>query len=553
MAKKNTILICNGAACISSGEERIKEKLINKLSEKNLTEEVDIIETGCMGPCQFGPLMIVYPEGSFYIKLNEDKIARIVEEHLLKGRPVKEFTWATPESRRIGEEKKQLPFFEKQFKIVLSNCGRIDPDSIEEYIGTGGYEALGKVINEMTPEQVIDEIYKSGLRGRGGAGFPTGLKWKFAREASGNEKYVICNGDEGDPGAFMDRSICEGDPHAVIEGMEIAGYAIGANQGYIYIRAEYPLAVKRLQNSIQQAKKYGLLGKNIFGSSFNFDIEIRMGAGAFVCGEETALIASVEGKRGMPRPRPPFPANHGLWDKPTIINNVETLANIRHIIIKGSNWFNSIGTEKSKGTKVFALSGKVNNTGLVEVPMGITIKELIFNIGGGIPNNKKFKAVQIGGPSGGCIPENSIDVPVDYESLTNLGVIMGSGGLIVLDEDNCMVNMAKFFLDFTVDESCGQCIPCRAGLRQMYNILNRITRGKGELEDIDRLEKLSNIIKKTSLCGLGQTAPNPILTTLKTFRDEYIEHIVEKKCRAHVCRFEDAEVKDKDEKILKVS
>ncbi|MBC7194761.1 MAG: NADH-quinone oxidoreductase subunit NuoF, partial [Caldisericia bacterium] len=492
----------------------------------------------CMGPCQYGPVMIVYPDGSYYINLNEEKVEKIVHEHFIKGRPVKEFLWETPEARKKVEEKKIIPFFEKQLKIVLSNCGNIDPENIDEYIGTGGYEALGKVLTEMTPEQVIDIVTRSGLRGRGGAGFPTGLKWKFAREAKGDEKFVICNGDEGDPGAFMDRSVCEGDPHAVLEGMAIAGYAIGANKGYIYIRAEYPLAVKRLQNALKQAKKYGLIGKNIFETGFNFDIEIRIGAGAFVCGEETALIASIEGKRGQPRPKPPFPAQKGLWGKPTIINNVETLANIRHIILKGPEWFASFGTEKSKGTKVFALSGKVKNTGLVEVPIGITLRELIFDIGGGIPNGKRFKAVQIGGPSGGCIPEEHLDTPIDYESLTSLGAIMGSGGLIVLDEDNCMVSMAKFFLEFTVDESCGQCIPCRVGLKRMYNILDKITKGQGTMEDLEMLEELAKTVKTTSLCGLGQTAPNPVLSTLRYFKDEYIEHIKDKICRANVCKFE---------------
>lgn len=545
-----TVLICSGAACLSSGEEVVKNKLDSLIKEKKLENDVKIIETGCMGPCQYGPVMIVYPDGSYYINLTEDKIEKIVNEHFIKGRPVKEFLWETPEARKKVEEKKIIPFFEKQLKIVLSNCGNIDPENIDEYIGTGGYEALGKVLTEMTPEQVIDIVTRSGLRGRGGAGFPTGLKWKFAREAKGDEKYIICNGDEGDPGAFMDRSVCEGDPHAVLEGMAIAGYAIGANKGYIYIRAEYPLAVKRLQIALKQAKKYGLIGKNIFETGFNFDIEIRMGAGAFVCGEETALIASIEGKRGQPRPKPPFPAQKGLWGKPTVINNVETLANIRHIILNGPEWFASFGTEKSKGTKVFALSGKVKNTGLVEVPIGITLRELIFDIGGGIPNGKKFKAVQIGGPSGGCIPEEHLDTPIDYESLTSLGAIMGSGGLIVLDEDNCMVSMAKFFLEFTVDESCGQCIPCRVGLKQMYDILDKITKGYGTMEDLEKLEELAKTVKTTSLCGLGQTAPNPVLSTLRYFKDEYLEHIKDRKCRANVCKFELKEEKVKEE-ILK--
>jgi NADH:ubiquinone oxidoreductase subunit F (NADH-binding)/(2Fe-2S) ferredoxin len=540
MPKRLDILVCSGAACISNDSTTIKNKLQAVLKEHNLEDEVAIVETGCMGPCELGPVMLVYPDGVFYIRLKEGDVEEIVKEHVIKGRPVKRLQWTAPEARKIVEEKKQIPFFEKQLKIVLSNCGKIDPENIEEYIAVGGYEALAKVLTEMTPEQVIDEMIKSGLRGRGGAGFPTGLKWKATREAPGDEKFVVCNGDEGDPGAFMDRAILEGDPHSVIEGMAIAAYAIGAKQGYVYVRAEYPLAIKRLEKAIQQARKYGLLGNNIFETSFSFDIEIRIGAGAFVCGEETALIASIEGKRGQPRPKPPFPAQKGLWGKPTLINNVETFANVRHIILNGSSWFASIGTENSKGTKVFALSGKVNNTGLVEVPMGVTIRELVFDIGGGIPNGKKFKAVQIGGPSGGCVPAEYLDTPIDYESLKKLGTIMGSGGVIVLDEDTCMVNLAKFFLDFTVDESCGQCVPCRIGLKHLYDILDRITKGKGKMEDLETLEKLGEEIKRTSLCGLGQSAPNPVLSTLRYFRDEYIEHIRDKKCRAGVCQFEEA-------------
>ncbi len=540
MPKRLDILVCSGAACISNDSTTIKNKLQAVLKEHNLEDEVAIVETGCMGPCELGPVMLVYPDGVFYIRLKEGDVEEIVKEHVIKGRPVKRLQWTAPEARKIVEEKKQIPFFEKQLKIVLSNCGKIDPENIEEYIAVGGYEALAKVLTEMTPEQVIDEMIKSGLRGRGGAGFPTGLKWKATREAPGDEKFVVCNGDEGDPGAFMDRAILEGDPHSVIEGMAIAAYAIGAKQGYVYVRAEYPLAIKRLEKAIQQARKYGLLGNNIFETSFSFDIEIRIGAGAFVCGEETALIASIEGKRGQPRPKPPFPAQKGLWGKPTLINNVETFANVRHIILNGSSWFASIGTENSKGTKVFALSGKVNNTGLVEVPMGVTIRELVFDIGGGIPDGKKFKAVQIGGPSGGCVPAEYIDTPIDYESLKKLGTIMGSGGVIVLDEDTCMVNLAKFFLDFTVDESCGQCVPCRIGLKHLYDILDRITKGKGKMEDLETLEKLGEEIKRTSLCGLGQSAPNPVLSTLRYFRDEYIEHIRDKKCRAGVCQFEEA-------------
>jgi NADH:ubiquinone oxidoreductase subunit F (NADH-binding)/(2Fe-2S) ferredoxin len=540
MPKRLDILVCSGAACISNDSTTIKNKLQAVLKEHNLEDEVAIVETGCMGPCELGPVMLVYPDGVFYIRLKESDVEEIVKEHVIKGRPVKRLQWTAPEARKIVEEKKQIPFFEKQLKIVLSNCGKIDPENIEEYIAVGGYEALAKVLTEMTPEQVIDEMIKSGLRGRGGAGFPTGLKWKATREAPGDEKFVVCNGDEGDPGAFMDRAILEGDPHSVIEGMAIAAYAIGAKQGYVYVRAEYPLAIKRLEKAIQQARKYGLLGNNIFETPFSFDIEIRIGAGAFVCGEETALLASIEGKRGQPRPKPPFPAQKGLWGKPTLINNVETFANVRHIILNGSSWFASIGTENSKGTKVFALSGKVNNTGLVEVPMGVTIRELVFDIGGGIPNGKKFKAVQIGGPSGGCVPAEYLDTPIDYESLKKLGTIMGSGGVIVLDEDTCMVNLAKFFLDFTVDESCGQCVPCRIGLKHLYDILDRITKGKGKMEDLETLEKLGEEIKRTSLCGLGQSAPNPVLSTLRYFRDEYIEHIRDKKCRAGVCQFEEA-------------
>ncbi|HOK22567.1 MAG TPA: NADH-quinone oxidoreductase subunit NuoF [Candidatus Hydrothermia bacterium] len=538
MPKRLDILVCSGAACISNNSTAIKDKLQAVLTENGLLEEVSIIETGCMGPCELGPVMLVYPDGVFYIRLKEDDVEEIVREHIIKGRPVKRLQWATAEARRIAEEKRQIPFFEKQVKIVLSNCGKIDPENIEEYIATGGYEALARVLTSMTPEQVINEIANSGLRGRGGAGFPTGLKWKATRAASGEEKFVVCNGDEGDPGAFMDRAILEGDPHTVIEGMTIAAFAIGSNQGYVYVRAEYPLAVKRLEKALQQARKYGLLGKNIFETGFDFDIEIRIGAGAFVCGEETALIASIEGKRGQPRPKPPFPAEKGLWAKPTLINNVETYANVRHIILNGSKWFSEIGTVNSKGTKVFALSGKVENTGLVEVPMGVTLRELVFDIGGGIPGGKKFKAVQIGGPSGGCIPADYLDTPIDYESLKRLGTIMGSGGVIVLDEDTCMVNFAKFFLDFTKEESCGQCAPCRIGLKHLYDILDRITKGEGEMEDLETLEKLGDEIRKTSLCGLGQSAPNPVLSTLKYFRDEYVEHIKEKKCKAGVCELE---------------
>ncbi len=535
MARRIDVLICGGAACLSSHSRELKTKIEEVVADRGLTDEVSLVETGCMGPCEMGPVMVVYPEGSFYVKLGEGDIERIVDEHFLKGRPVKDKLWISPEARRIVQEKKQLPFFEKQKKIVLSNCGVIDPESMEEYIGQRGYEALGTILATRTPEQVIEDMIKSGLRGRGGAGFPTGIKWKFAAQNRSDRKFVICNADEGDPGAFMDRAVLEGDPHSVIEGMAIAGYAIGASQGYIYVRAEYPLAIERVEVALKQARDMGLLGRNIFESSFSFDLEIRVGAGAFVCGEETALMASIEGKRGMPRPKPPFPAQEGLWKMPSIINNVETLANIRHIFLNGWEWFASIGTEKSKGTKVFALSGNVRNTGLVEVPMGITLGELVYDIGGGIPGDKGFKAVQTGGPSGGCIPAQFLNSSIDYESLKALGSIMGSGGLIVLDEDTCMVSMAKYFLEFSLEESCGQCAPCRLGLKQMYMILDKITKGHGEVEDLDKLEKLARTVGATSLCGLGQAAPNPILSTLKYFRHEYLDHIENKRCAAGVC------------------
>ncbi|RPJ37346.1 MAG: hydrogenase, partial [Deltaproteobacteria bacterium] len=535
MRKRLDVLICGGGACISSHSHEFKNRLVEQIAAKGLSDEIGLVETGCMGPCQFGPMMVTYPDGSFYINLKEEHAAQIVEEHFLKGRPVRPLLWLAPEARKIVEEKKQIPFFEKQLKIVLANCGRIDPENIEEYITQRGYEALGTLLASMTPDQVIEVVTKSGLKGRGGAGFPTGVKWKFARQNPAKDKYIICNADEGDPGAFMDRAVCEGDPHAVLEGMAIAGFAIGANRGYLYVRAEYPLAIDRLTTAIKQARAMGLLGKNIFEAGFDFDLEIRMGAGAFVCGEETALIASIEGMRGQPRPKPPFPANKGLWQKPTIINNVETLANIRHIFLNGWEWFSSIGTPTSKGTKVFALSGKVTNTGLVEVPMGTTLGELVFDIGGGIPNGKAFKAVQTGGPSGGCIPSKYLNVAIDYESLKQIGSIMGSGGVIVLDEDSCMVNMAKYFLEFTMEESCGQCVPCRVGLKQMHQLLDRITLGLGTMADLEKLESLAHTVGSTSLCGLGQTAPNPVLSTLKYFRHEYLEHIQKKECRAGVC------------------
>lgn len=535
MARRLDVLVCSGAACVSSHSAKVREALSREIEAHDLKEEVRIVETGCMGPCELGPVLLVYPDGAFYIHVKPEDAPEIVEEHFLKGRPVKRLLWETPDARRIIEKKKQVPFFASQKKVVLKNCGRIDPENIEEYIAADGYEALGRALTEMTPEDVIKVITDSGLRGRGGAGFPTGKKWQFVANAPGEMKYVVCNGDEGDPGAFMDRSLLEGDPHTVIEGMAIAAYAVGASRGYVYVRAEYPLAIKRLQRALEAAREAGLLGENILETGFSFDIEVRMGAGAFVCGEETALIASIEGERGIPRVRPPYPAVRGLFGKPTLINNVETWGNIRHIILNGADWFRSIGTETSPGTKVFALSGKVKNTGLVEIPMGMTLRELIFDIGGGIPNGKAFKAVQTGGPSGGCIPEEYLDTPIDYESLKELGAIMGSGGMIVMDEENCMVNIAKFFLEFTCEESCGQCVPCRAGLPRMLEILEGITSGNGTMEDLDRLKELGEMIIESSFCGLGKTAPNPVLSTLKYFKNEYREHIEEKKCQAKVC------------------
>ncbi|MCI4463373.1 MAG: NADH-quinone oxidoreductase subunit NuoF [Caldisericum sp.] len=526
-------LICAGAQCLAAGGNGFEDALKEELKKHDLTEEVNIVETGCMGSCQLGPLMVVYPEGVIYTKVKPEDAKEIVEEHFLKGRPVKRLLWKQEEKQ--FPTLNEVPFFAKQTKIVLRNCGLINPEDINEYIAQGGYEALAKALTEMTPEDVIKVIKDSGLRGRGGAGFPTGQKWEFAYKQQSDTKYIICNADEGDPGAYMDRSILEGDPHSVLEGMAIAGYAIGAQKGYIYVRAEYPLAVKRLEIAIKQARAAGLLGKNIFGTNFSFDIELRMGAGAFVCGEETALINSIEGKRGEPRKKPPFPAQKGVFGKPTVINNVETLANVPVIIEKGAQFFRKFGTEKSPGTKVFALAGKVNITGLVEVPLGTPLRTIVFDIGGGIPEGHTFKAAQTGGPSGGVIPAEYLDVPMDYENLPQLGTIMGSGGLIIMDETSCMVDVAKFFLKFTVDESCGKCTPCREGTRQMLNILEKITSGNGTMEDIDRLEKLGNIIKLTSLCGLGQTAPNPVLSTLRYFRDEYIAHIKDKKCPANVC------------------
>ncbi|MGN0585999.1 MAG: NADH-ubiquinone oxidoreductase-F iron-sulfur binding region domain-containing protein, partial [Oscillospiraceae bacterium] len=535
---RSHVLVCGGTGCTSSGSEKIIEALEKEIAANGLTDEVQVVKTGCHGLCALGPIMIVYPEGSFYSMVKPEDIPEIVSEHLLKGRIVTRLLYNETVTDNGVKALNETNFYKKQHRIALRNCGVINPENIEEYIGTDGYAALGKVLTEMTPDEVIQTIIDSGLRGRGGGGFSTGTKWKLARNIVPNadQKYVCCNADEGDPGAFMDRSVLEGDPHVVLEAMAIAGYAIGANQGYIYVRAEYPIAIKRLEIAIKQAREYGLLGKNIFNTGFDFDIGLRLGAGAFVCGEETALMTSIEGNRGEPRPRPPFPAEKGLFNKPTILNNVETYANIPRIILNGAEWFASMGTEKSKGTKVFALGGKINNTGLVEVPMGTTLREVIEEIGGGIPNGKKFKAAQTGGPSGGCIPAEHFDIPIDYDNLIAIGSMMGSGGLIVMDEDNCMVDIAKFFLEFTVDESCGKCTPCRVGTKRMLEILNKITKGQGTLEDIDKLEELCYYIKANALCGLGQTAPNPVLSTLKYFRDEYVAHVVDKRCPAGVCK-----------------
>ena len=531
------VLICGGTGCTSSGSMALKDALERELAEKGLTEEVKLVTTGCFGLCALGPVMIVYPDGTFYSMVKPEDIPEIVEEHLLKGRPVTrlEYHEKTGDHHAVTSLS-ETTFYKKQHRVALRNCGVINPEVIDEYIGVDGYQALGKVLTEMKPADVIQTLIDSGLRGRGGGGFPTGLKWKFAAASQNEKKYVCCNADEGDPGAFMDRSILEGDPHAVLEAMAIAGYAIGADEGWIYVRAEYPIAVKRLNIAIEQAREYGLLGKNIFDTGFNFDIHIRLGAGAFVCGEETALLTSIEGNRGEPHPRPPFPAVKGLWGQPTIVNNVETYANIAQIILKGADWFSSMGTETSKGTKVFALGGKIKNTGLVEIPMGTTLREIVEEIGGGVPNGKKFKAAQTGGPSGGCLPASLIDTPIDYDNLIKAGSMMGSGGLIVMDEDTCMVDLAKFFLEFTVDESCGKCAPCRIGTVRLHEILEKITSGNGEMEDLDKLEELANFIKSASLCGLGQTAPNPVLSTLRFFRDEYIAHIVDKRCPAGVCK-----------------
>ena len=532
------VLVCGGTGCTSSGSMGIINKLNEELKKNGIENEVKVIKTGCFGLCALGPIMIVYPEGSFYSMVKEENIPEIVSEHLVKGNVVERLLYSETVTDSGIKSLNETNFYKKQHRVALRNCGVISPENIEEYIALDGYQALAKVLTQMTPEDVIQTILDSGLRGRGGGGFPTGKKWQLARNLvkDADQKYVCCNADEGDPGAFMDRSVLEGDPHVVIEAMAIAGYAIGATQGYIYVRAEYPIAVERLRIAIGQAREYGLLGDNILGTGFKFDLDLRLGAGAFVCGEETALMTSIEGNRGEPRPRPPFPAESGLFQKPTILNNVETYANVPQIILNGADWFASMGTEKSKGTKVFALGGKIHNTGLVEIPMGTTLREVIYEIGGGIPNGKEFKAAQTGGPSGGCIPAEHLDIPIDYDNLISIGSMMGSGGLIVMDENNCMVDIAKFFLEFTVDESCGKCTPCRIGTKRLYEMLEKITSGNATLEDLDKMEKLCYYIKNNSLCGLGQTAPNPVLSTLRYFKDEYLAHVVDKKCPAGVCQ-----------------
>ena len=529
------VLICGGTGCKSAGSKEVQLAFSRAIEAKGLSDEVMVVETGCHGFCEHGPLVIVYPEGTFYCQVKAEDVEEIVESHLFKGRIVERLLYHEPLTHESIPNYSEINFYKKQHRLVLENCGAINPEQIEEYIAVGGYEALAKAVTTMSPEDVIEEIKKSGLRGRGGGGFPTGMKWQFAKASVSDKKYVICNADEGDPGAFMDRSVLEGDPHKILEGMAVCGYAIGADEGYIYVRAEYPLAIKRLRIAIEQAEAMGLLGENIFGSGFSFKLHIKEGAGAFVCGEETALMASIEGKRGMPRPRPPFPAVAGLWGKPTNINNVETFGNVAAIITNGADWYAGFGTEKSKGTKVFALTGKINNTGLAEVPMGITMREIIYDIGGGINGGKKFKAVQISGPSGGCLPESMLDLSIDYDSLTAAGAMMGSGGLVVMDEDTCMVDVAKFFLNFTQSESCGKCTPCREGTKRMLEVLTRITEGQGREGDIELLEELARNIKETALCGLGQTAPNPVLSTLKYFRHEYEAHIKEKRCPAGAC------------------
>jgi NADH-quinone oxidoreductase subunit F/NAD(P)H dehydrogenase (quinone)/NADP-reducing hydrogenase subunit HndC len=535
-AYRTELLLCNGTGCQASGSQEIKETLESELRSNGLDNEIRVVETECNGFCAQGPIMVVQPEGIMYQKLKKKDIPHLVKEHFLNGKPVEKLFYKEPASPETIPGMNDIPFYSKQFLIVLRNRGIIDPESIDEYIARDGYIGLGKALLEMTPEEIVNEMKTSGLRGRGGAGFPTGMKWDFARKAEGDQKYVLCNADEGDPGAFMDRSVLEGDPHAVLEGMAIAAKAIGAHKGYIYCRAEYPLALKRLDIAISQAKEYGLLGEDILGSGFDLEIEVYQGAGAFVCGEETALMHSIEGKRGMPRPRPPFPAYQGLWKKPTVLNNVETYANVAQIIHRGGEWYAGIGTETSKGTKVFALTGDVKNIGLVEVPMGTSLRDIIFEVGGGIPKKRKFKAVQLGGPSGGCVPEAYIDTPVDYESIAKVGAIMGSGGMIVMDNHSCMVDMARFFMDFIQDESCGKCTPCREGTKQMLRVLEKITSGKGEPSDIDLLEELSYMINDSALCGLGQTGPNPVLSTLQYFRDEYEAHVYEKRCPAKRCQ-----------------
>ena len=533
---RSHVLVCGGTGCTSGGSDKVLETLREGIKANGLDKEITVVQTGCHGMCEAGPIVIVYPEGTFYTHVNPQDAKEIVAEHLLKGRVVERLLFKEAMHSEAVPHYNELPFYSKQVRLTLRNCGYIDPDSLEEYIARDGYQALAKVLTEKTPEQVVEDIKASGLRGRGGGGFSTGMKWMFCAKSPGPKKYVICNADEGDPGAFMDRSLLEGDPHAIIEGMAIGAYAMGADEGYIYCRAEYPLAIKRLLKSIEDAEEAGLLGENILGTGFNFTLHVKEGAGAFVCGEETALMNSIEGKRGMPRPRPPFPAVKGLWEKPSNINNVETWANVAQIMFHGPEWYANYGYEKSRGTKVFALTGKVNNTGLVEVPMGTTIREVVFDIGGGIIGGKKFKAVQIGGPSGGCLTEEHLDLPISYESLTAAGAIMGSGGLVVVDEDTCMVDMARFFLEFTQRESCGKCIPCREGTKKMLDILIRITEGKGREEDIENLIYLGTQIKTASLCGLGQTAPNPVLTTLRYFRHEYEAHIREKRCPAGACK-----------------
>ena len=533
---RSHVLVCGGTGCTSSNSPAIIEALEKEIADRGLQEEIKVVRTGCFGLCALGPIMIVYPEGCFYSQVKVSDVPEIVEEHLLKGRIVKRLLYDETVTMDDVKSLQETDFYKKQHRVALRNCGVIDPENIEEYIAFDGYMALAKCLKEYTPQQVIRIVSDSGLRGRGGGGFPTGKKWSFTAANEADQKYVVCNADEGDPGAFMDRSVLEGDPHCIIEAMAICGYATGASEGYVYVRAEYPIAVKRLQIAIKQAREYGLLGKNIFDSGFDFDLHVRLGAGAFVCGEETALMTSIEGNRGEPRPRPPYPAVKGLFGKPTTENNVETFANIPQIILNGADWFASMGTERSKGTKVFALGGKIRNTGLVEIPMGTTLREIIEEIGGGIPNGKKFKAAQTGGPSGGCIPASLMDTPIDYDNLTAIGCMMGSGGLIVMDEDNCMVDIAKFFLNFTVDESCGKCTPCRVGTKRLLEMLDKITAGKATMEDLDKLEDLCNYIKANSLCGLGQTAPNPVLATLKFFREEYVAHIRDKHCPAGVCK-----------------